>query len=326
MTVSLVPIALDAPPYTRKALDKICSILNGVNRSGGLSRDDQETYILATPLATVSGLEYTSGSLRIDIDNAILQIAAAGLGFSKATANTVLSGPTSGGSTTPTFRSLVDADIPSAIARDSEVTSAVAALSSVYQPLDSDLTAIAALSTTSYGRSLLTTASLAALVAAVKAPVALFDHYTDAGNTHTDGTEDDLYSDTLAAGQFATNGDKVEAEYELEVTGSATASSRIRAYLAGTLVWDSGALTLSAGGSFFVFVQAIRESSSVLRCVVSVTTTSASTVPYTTYTRITSLALSNTQVLKLTGTRSGVGAAASDCAAKMGTVSWRPAA
>lgn len=36
-----------------------------------------------------------------------------------------------------------------------------------YQPLDSDLTAIAALSTTSYGRSLLTTASVAALAASL---------------------------------------------------------------------------------------------------------------------------------------------------------------
>ncbi len=41
--------------------------------------------------------------------------------------------------------------------------SSVSALSSVYQPLDSDLTAIAALSTTSFGRALLTLADAAAL-------------------------------------------------------------------------------------------------------------------------------------------------------------------
>lgn len=42
--------------------------------------------------------------------------------------------------------SLSDSDIPATIARDSEVTSAISALSSVYQPLDSDLTAVAGLS------------------------------------------------------------------------------------------------------------------------------------------------------------------------------------
>jgi hypothetical protein len=42
-----------------------------------------------------------------------------------------------------------------------------------YQPLDSDLTAIAALTTTAYGRSLLTLANQAALQAAVGLPAAL---------------------------------------------------------------------------------------------------------------------------------------------------------
>jgi len=51
------------------------------------------------------------------------------------------------------------------IAKEDFVTSAVGALSSVYQPVDSDLTAIAALATTSFGRSLLTSANAAALVA-----------------------------------------------------------------------------------------------------------------------------------------------------------------
>lgn len=58
--------------------------------------------------------------------------------ISTQAANLVFSGPTSGGAVAPTFRSLVAADIPS--------------LSSVYQPLDADLTAIAALATTGYAR------------------------------------------------------------------------------------------------------------------------------------------------------------------------------
>lgn len=46
-------------------------------------------------------------------------------------------------------------------------------LSASYQPLDSDLTAIAALTTTAYGRAILTLANQAALQAAVGLPAAL---------------------------------------------------------------------------------------------------------------------------------------------------------
>jgi len=62
--------------------------------------------------------------------------------FTAQSANRIYSGPGSGAAATPTFRALVAADIPD--------------LSSVYQPLDSDLTSIAALTTTSFGRGLLT--------------------------------------------------------------------------------------------------------------------------------------------------------------------------
>lgn len=54
-------------------------------------------------------------------------------------------------------------DTASVATAEAFATAAVAALSTVYQPLDSDLTAIAALSTTSFGRSLLTAADAAAL-------------------------------------------------------------------------------------------------------------------------------------------------------------------
>ena len=51
----------------------------------------------------------------------------------------------------------------SALATDSDVSSAISALSSVYQPLDSDLTSIAALTTTAFGRGLLELADASAL-------------------------------------------------------------------------------------------------------------------------------------------------------------------
>ncbi|MBS0661374.1 MAG: hypothetical protein JSR82_24440 [Verrucomicrobia bacterium] len=70
--------------------------------------------------------------------------------------NQVLAGPASGASpAAASGRALVEADIPVEIAR-------VSALAG-YQPVDSDLTAIAALATTTFGRSLLTSADAAAL-------------------------------------------------------------------------------------------------------------------------------------------------------------------
>ena len=64
-------------------------------------------------------------------------------------ANTVWAGPSSGGAAAPSFRALVAADIPP--------------LGSIYQPLDSDLTAIGGLVTTAFGRGLLTEGSASSL-------------------------------------------------------------------------------------------------------------------------------------------------------------------
>ena len=68
-------------------------------------------------------------------------------------ANTFFAGPSTGSAAAPTFRVLADADIPAAIARDSELAG--------YQPLSSELSAIAALTGTTFGRSLLTQANAA---------------------------------------------------------------------------------------------------------------------------------------------------------------------
>lgn len=75
-----------------------------------------------------------------------------------------------------TSGTVADARIASTIARDSEVTSAISALSTVYQPLDSDLSALAALTTTAFGRGLLELANQAALLSAAGAAAASHSH------------------------------------------------------------------------------------------------------------------------------------------------------
>lgn len=152
-----------------------------------------------------------------------------------------------------------------------------------------------------------------------------FKHFTTTSTTHTDGTEDDLYSDTLVAFALNVNGDGLQSYEEVSVVSSATATRRIRKYFGGTIIWDSGVLTLAVGGVFSITTSVIRVSATVVRCLVSVTTTSASTVPYTSYTEVTGLTLSNTQILKTTGIAAGTGAASADISDNMEKVIWQPA-
>jgi len=171
-----------------------------------------------------------------------------------------------------------------------------------------------------------TGATLGGVLVASNVVVYLKDFYADVATTHTNGTEDDLFSYTTAAGLLAGNGQKVvESEY-LSLAASATAARRVRKYFGGTVIWDSGSLTLSGGAEVQLETEIIRESATVVRCVVRAATTSASSVPYATYTRVTGLTLSGTNVLKTTGTASGTGAASGDITAKMGTITFVPAA
>jgi len=77
-----------------------------------------------------------------------------------------------------TSGTVAEARIDAAIARDAEVAAS-------YQPLDSDLTAIAALATTAFGRALLELANAAALLSAAGAAAASHAH---AGEDVTSGT------------------------------------------------------------------------------------------------------------------------------------------
>lgn len=153
---------------------------------------------------------------------------------------------------------------------------------------------------------------------------AIFTSSSTVSTTSTNGTEDDLYSYTVGASQLSENNQKIEQIEHVSFVSSATAARRIKKYFGGTLIFDSGSLTLSLGGEFTIFTFIVRESSSVVRCDVSVTSTSASSIPYSTYTRITGLTLTNTNILKTTGIASGTGAASADISNVSSGVSWTP--
>lgn len=154
----------------------------------------------------------------------------------------------------------------------------------------------------------------------------IFNSFTDASTTSTNGTEDDLYTYTTVANTLAINGDSIAQREHVSFISSATAARRIKKYFAGTLIYDSGAVTLTLGGEFVIETTVIRESSTVVRCTVNVVTTSASSVPYAVYTRITALTLTGTNILKTTGIASGTGAASGDIINKLSKVILEPAA
>lgn len=151
----------------------------------------------------------------------------------------------------------------------------------------------------------------------------LFNHFTDAPNSTT--AETDLYSDSIAAGQLATNGDKLEGECGGVFVSSGTATREVRIYFGGTMIFDTGALTLSLSSAWTSYVTIIRVSASVVRYMVSFTTEGAALAAYTAVGEVAGLTLANAQVMKITGQAAGIGAASSDIVAKMGYVEYKTA-
>ncbi len=64
-------------------------------------------------------------TLSTTANNNLLSLSGQEIGLDNQSANVVFAGPSTGGAAAPSFRALVDADIPASIARDSEVTAAV---------------------------------------------------------------------------------------------------------------------------------------------------------------------------------------------------------
>lgn len=151
-----------------------------------------------------------------------------------------------------------------------------------------------------------------------------FDNFADVS---VGGAEADIYSSTTVANALAINGDKITANYGGNFVTVGTELTQLKVYFAGTAIWDSTGVAPSTGTtSWRVFVEIIRVSSTVVRYSVSLNTTGASGYTYCTVGELTSLTLSGTNILKITGTSSGVGSGAGDIVGKMGSVSYFPAA
>lgn len=146
--------------------------------------------------------------------------------------------------------------------------------------------------------------------------------YADVGNVTT--TETDIFTFTTAAGELGANGDRLEAQYAGVFVSSGTATRQLKVYFGGTAIFDSGALTISLAAAWDVTCTITRVSGTVIRYAVSMTTEGAALAAYTATGELTGLTLSNTNIIKLTGTAAGVGAASNDIVGKASYVDKHP--
>lgn len=102
---------MDDRQFLAEVIRRIAALERQLNRQPGIE-------------TAGGGAGHSAVTLAADAD-AVLSLTGQQVGLDTQAANTVLAGPTSGGAADPAFRALVDADIPAAIARDGEVTTAI---------------------------------------------------------------------------------------------------------------------------------------------------------------------------------------------------------
>lgn len=144
------------------------------------------------------------------------------------------------------------------------------------------------------------------------------DNFADAT---VGGAEADIYSYTTPASMLNTNGDKILASYGGDFVSDGTEDIQLKVYFAGTAIWDSEVNNVAAGTvPWAITVELIRVSSSVVRYTVRLTTSAIFTI--CAVGELTGLTLSNTNILKLTGTSTGTGSGSGDIVGKMNFVQW----
>lgn len=150
----------------------------------------------------------------------------------------------------------------------------------------------------------------------------LFNSYATVGNSGT--LETDLETDLISANQIVNAGDKIEADYAGSFVSSGTATRQIKIYFAGTVIFDSGALTLSLSSAWTASVKIICASivGGNTRYMVSFFTEGAALASYTSVGVFTSVDYGSANIIKITGTAAGVGAANNDITIKMAIINY----
>lgn len=151
------------------------------------------------------------------------------------------------------------------------------------------------------------------------------DSYADVKSVTT--AETTLATTTLRANLLANNGEKLEVVYGGVFVYHATATRRLRIYFGATSVFDSGAVAVASGGAWIIFMHIIRVSATVLRFVIRVDTQTTTAISEPSYiSEITGQDLTVANILKITGTAAGAGAASDDIWVRTAKIKWLAAA
>ncbi len=149
------------------------------------------------------------------------------------------------------------------------------------------------------------------------------DSYADVSNTGT--SETDIYTYTTPANTLAADGEKVKFRYILNLS-DVTSQANIKVYFAGTSIMTTGNLNIASTGAMDISGYIVRTSSTTARAVVTIISPNTSIASLITETDLTSLTLSGTNILKITGTAGGGTGGSGDITGKMATVSWQAVA
>lgn len=157
----------------------------------------------------------------------------------------------------------------------------------------------------------------------LQSPIQLKDFYTPVSNVGI--VETDLYTYPTEASRLSIVGQKIIAVYG-GTFNDATASSRLMVYFGEVLIGDTGALTMSVDIDWSSTVSVIRSGATTAISLLNIFTRGSSTPSYTKFTSISGLTFTNTNIIKITGTASGVSAGSGDITATYGNIIWQPAA
>lgn len=153
----------------------------------------------------------------------------------------------------------------------------------------------------------------------------VYNDFATVGTTST--TPTDLNTHTLPASFFANDGDSIEVLYGLTLTNS-TSTKDMNIVFAGNVIYDTGALTtVAASPTICIKIHLIRASSTSLRyCVFVNANNVASGLTNPTVGTLSSLTLTGTNIVKITGTAGGTGVANNDIQLIMAKHIFQPTA